>query len=292
MRTILITGVSTGIGRSIAEELLESDFFVIGSVRKKEDSKFLEDNYPDKFSSVIFDVTKKDEILKAKVEVEKILEKNKSYLSCLINNAGIAIAGPVRYLSVDNFRKQFEVNFFGLIEVSKIFLDLLIDSNKYKMKNKIINIGSISGKRSYPFVGPYTSSKFALEGFTDAFRRELLIHNLDVILIEPGPIRTPIWEKTPDIDNNPFLGTEFEIPLRKFTKGYLAIGRKGFSPKIIGDKVVEIMNTNSPKTRYVITPNKLKNYLMPGFLPDRMVDRMIGKMLGLIKNKKASNFEA
>ena len=80
-----------------------------------------------------------------------------------------------------------------------------------------------------------------------------------------------------------FRKLHLEIPLRKFTKGYLAIGRKGFSPKIIGDKVVEIMNTNSPKTRYVITPNKLKNYLMPGFLPDRMVDRMIGKMLGLIK---------
>ena len=283
MRSVLVTGVSTGIGRSIAEELLKSDFIVIGSVRNKEDAKYLEEHYSDNFCSVVFDVTKKDEIDKAKIEVEKILEQKKSYLSCIINNAGIAIGGPVRYLTVDNFRKQFEVNFFGLIEVSKTFLDLLIDSNKYKMKNKIINIGSISGKRSYPFVGPYTSSKFALEGFTDAFRRELLMHDIDVILIEPGPIRTPIWEKTPDIDNNPFIGTEFEKPLRKFTKGYLAIGQKGFPPKVIGDKVVEIMNTNHPKTRYVITPNKIKNYLMPGFLPDRIVDRMIGKMLGIIK---------
>ena len=283
MRSVLVTGVSTGIGRAIAEELLKDDFIVIGSVRKKEDAKYLEDNYSDNFYSVLFDVTKKDEIDKAKIEVEKILKERKSYLSCLINNAGIAIGGPVRYLTVDNFRKQFEVNFFGLIEVSKTFLDLLIDSNKYKMKNKIINIGSISGKRSYPFVGPYTSSKFALEGFTDAFRRELLMHDIDVILIEPGPIRTPIWGKTPDIENNPFVGTEFETPLRKFTKGYLKIGQNGFPPKVIGDKIVEIMNTNSPKTRYVITPNKIKNYLMPGFLPDRVVDRMIGKMLGLIK---------
>jgi len=283
MRSVLVTGVSTGIGRSIAEELLQSDFFVIGSVRKKNDAKYLEDTYPDNFSSVVFDVTKKDEIINAKQEVEEILSQKKSYLSCIINNAGIAIGGPVRYLTVENFRQQFEVNFFGLIEVSKTFLDLLIDSNTHKMRNKIINIGSISGKRSYPFVGPYTSSKFALEGFTDAFRRELLIHNIDVVLIEPGPIRTPIWSKTPEIDNNPFIDTEYEKPLRKFTKGYLAIGKKGFPPKVIGDKVVEIMNTNSPKTRYVITPNKIKNYLMPGFLPDRIVDRMIGKMLGLIK---------
>ena len=202
MRTVLITGVSTGIGRAIAEELLKSDFLVIGSVRKKEDARYLEENYNDKFQSVIFDVTKKDEILNAKEDVENFLKEKQSYLSCVINNAGVAFGGPVRYLSVDDFRKQFEVNFFGLIEVSKIFLDLLIDSNTHKMKNKIINMGSISGKRSYPFVGPYTASKFALEGFTDAFRRELLIHNIDVVLIEPGPIKTPIWDKIPDIDNN------------------------------------------------------------------------------------------
>ena len=220
MRTVLITGVSTGIGRAIAEELLKSDFLVIGSVRKKEDARYLEENYNDKFQSVIFDVTKKDEILKAKEDVENFLKEKQSYLSCVINNAGVAFGGPVRYLSVDDFRKQFEVNFFGLIEVSKIFLDLLIDSNTHKMKNKIINMGSISGKRSYPFVGPYTASKFALEGFTDAFRRELLIHNIDVILIEPGPIKTPIWDKIPDIDNNPFIDTEYETALRKFTKGY------------------------------------------------------------------------
>ena len=144
-------------------------------------------------------------------------------------------------------------------------------------------INSLTRSSDISFVGPYTSSKHALEGFTDALRRELMIHDLDVVLVQPGPIRTPIWKKTPDIDNNPFLGTEFEKPLRKFTKGYMAIGQKGFPPKIIGDKVVEIMSTNHPRTRYVITPNKIKNYLMPGFLPDRIVDRMIGKMLGLIK---------
>jgi len=282
MRTVLVTGVSTGIGRAIAEELLDSDFIVIGSVRKKEDAKYLED-YSDNFKSVVFDVTKKNEIEVGRKEVEKILSDNNSYLSCVINNAGIALGGPVRYLDVDIFRKQFEVNFFGLIEVTKCFMDLLINSNKYKMKNKIINIGSISGKRSYPFVGPYTSSKHALEGFTDALRRELLIHGLDVVLIQPGPIRTPIWNKVPDIEENPFLKTEYEIPLRKFNKGYIKLGVNGFSPKIIGERIVKVLMTNKPKARYVITPQKMKNYLMPGFLPDRWVDNMVGKMLGLIK---------
>ena len=284
MRTILVTGVSTGIGRAIAEELLKTEeFYIIGSVRKKGDANYLTEKFNKLFYEIIFDVTKKNEIEAAKEEVEKILSNNDSYLSCVINNAGIALGGPVRYLDVDIFRKQFEVNFFGLIEVTKCFMDLLINSNKFKMKNKIINIGSISGKRSYPFVGPYTASKHALEGFTDALRRELLIHDIDVVLIEPGPIRTPIWEKAPNIEDNPFLNTEYEIPLRKFNKGYIKLGVDGLPPKVIGERVVKIMKTNKPKTRHVITPKIFKNFLIPGFLPDRWVDKMTGKMLGLFK---------
>jgi len=283
MRSVLVTGVSTGIGKAIAEELLNNEFIVIGSVRKESDGEDLKKRFEENFYPVKFDVTKKQEIQKAKVEVEKILADRKSYLSCVINNAGIALGGPVRYLDVDIFRKQFEVNFFGLIEVTKTFLDLLIDHNSYKMKNKIINIGSISGKRSYPFVGPYTASKHALEGFTDALRRELLIHDVDVVLIQPGPIRTPIWDKAPKIEDNPFLKTEYEIPLRKFNKGYIKLGVDGYSPTIIGNKIVEVMNTNKPRTRYVITPKIFKNYLIPGFLPDRWVDKLTGKMLGLLK---------
>tara|TARA_Y100000814_G_C12322276_1_gene398666 strand:+ start:551 stop:1414 length:864 start_codon:yes stop_codon:yes gene_type:complete len=285
MRGVLVTGVSTGIGKSIAESLLESEYLVIGSVRKLEDAKFLEKKFPKSFFPIQFDVTNKSEIISAKENIIKILNDNKSYLSCLVNNAGIALGGPVRYLDVDVFRKQFEVNFFGLIEVTKSFLDLLIDSNNYKMKNKIINIGSISGKRSYPFVSPYTSSKHALEGFTDSLRRELLIHDVDVVLIEPGPIRTPIWDKAPDIEDNPFLNTEYEIPLRKFNKGYLKLGVNGLPPKVIGERILKILKQNNPKTRHVITPGIFKNYFIPGFLPDRWVDRMTGKMLGLFKKK-------
>ena len=283
MRTVLITGVSTGIGKSIAIKLLENNFYVIGSVRKAEDASELESMYPDKFKSIVFDVTNKDEIYNSVSIVKDFLKQKKSYLCSVINNAGIAIGGPIRYIDIDIFKKQFDVNFFGLINVTKAFLDLLIESNKYPLKNKIINIGSISGKRSYPFVGPYTASKFALEGLTDSLRRELLIHNLDVILIEPGPIKTPIWSKVPNIEDNPFLETEYEVPLKKLSKGYIEMGKSGLHPDVIGDKIVHVLQRNNPKTRYVITPNKLMNYIVPGFFPDRWVDKLIGKMLGLIK---------
>ena len=283
MRTVLITGISTGIGKSIAIKLLEKKFYVIGSVRKAEDASELESMYPDNFKSIVFDVTNKDDIYNSVSIVEDFLKQKKSYLCSVVNNAGIAIGGPIRYIDIEIFKKQFDVNFFGLINVTKAFLDLLIESNKYPLKNKIINIGSISGKRSYPFVGPYTASKFALEGLTDSLRRELLIHNLDVVLIEPGPIKTPIWSKVPNIEDNPFLNTEYEIPLRKFNKGYIKLGVDGFPPKMIGERVVKILSTNNPKTRHVITPKIFKNFLIPGFLPDRWVDRMTGKMLGLFK---------
>ena len=283
MRTVLITGVSTGIGKSIAEILINNKFLVIGSVRKEEDANYLKEKYPDKFDYVIFDVTNKEAIENSRKKVESIINKNNSYLTCVINNAGIALGGPLRYLDVDIYKKQFEVNYFGLINVTKTFLDLLIDSNKYPLKNKIINIGSISGKRSYPFVGPYTSSKFALEGLTDSLRRELLIHDIDVVLVEPGPIKTEIWNKAPDIENNPFVNTEYGNSLRKFNNMYIKMGKYGLHPDLVGNLVLKVLLTNKPKTRYVITPAKLKNYIIPGFLPDRWVDHLVGKMLGLIK---------
>jgi len=283
MRTVLITGVSTGIGKSIAEQLLENKFYVIGSVRKEEDAKFLKEKYGKNFDYVIFDVREQNTIKKSKSKVISILEKNNSYLCSIINNSGIAIGGPVQYLDIEIFKKQFDVNYFGLISVTKIFLDLLIQSNTYPLKNKIINIGSISGKRSYPFVAPYTSSKFALEGFTDSLRRELLIHNIDVVLIQPGPIKTAIWNKVPNIEDNPFLKTEYGESIRKFAKVYIEMGNKGLNPDIIGNRALKILQTNKPKTRYVITPNKLMNYLIPGFLPDRWVDKIIGKIFNLSK---------
>jgi len=288
MRTVLITGVSTGIGKSIAIKLLENNFYVIGSVRKSEDAKELETLFKDKFKSIILDVTDKDAIYNSVATVKEFLKKNKSYLCSVINNAGIAVGGPLRYLDIEIYKKQFDVNLFGLINVTKAFLDLLIESNNYPLKNKIINIGSISGKRSYPFVGPYTASKFALEGLTDSLRRELLIHDVDVILIEPGPIKTAIWDKVPDIEDNPFLKTEYGNSLRKFAQTYIEMGNKGLNPNIIGDRALKILQTNKPKTRYVITPNKLMNYLIPGFLPDRWVDKILSKVLNL-SNKKSKN---
>ena len=144
-------------------------------------------------------------------------------------------------------------------------------------------ISSVSGKRAFPFVGPYTASKHALEGLSDSLRRELLIYGVDVVLVEPGPIKTAIWDKVADIESSPFRGSVYESALRKFHSFFMKKGKNGLDADIVGRLILKIIQNNKPKTRYVITQEKLISYILPGILPDRILDKKIGKGLGLLK---------
>ena len=282
MKKIIITGVSTGIGYSCTKILCNSGYFVYGSVRKSEDAERIKNKLGDNFHPLIFDVTDSKAILENIEKVKNDLKPGES-IAGLVNNAGIALGGPVTLIDTEVFRKQFEVNFFGLIDVTKACLPLLGARKGSNNQGKIINISSVSGKRSYPFIAPYTASKFALEAFSDSLRRELMIYGVDVILIEPGPIKTAIWDKTPDPENNEFLGSDYESSLAKFYKLFIEMGKKGFDPDIIGNRVKSILQDPSPRIRHVITPNRFLNYTLPGILPSRMFDKMLGKGLGLLK---------
>ena len=170
-----------------------------------------------------------------------------------------------------------------MINVTKAYLPLLGARKNANNQGKIINISSVSGKRSYPFIAPYTASKFAVEAFSDSLRREMLLYGVDVVLIEPGPIKTAIWDKAPDPENNEFTGSDYEPALKRFYKMFIEMGKKGFDADIIGDRVKEILQNPSPKTRHVITPNRFMNYTLSGILPDRAFDKLTGKGLGLLK---------
>tara|TARA_Y100001970_G_C14173601_1_gene825600 strand:+ start:580 stop:1434 length:855 start_codon:yes stop_codon:yes gene_type:complete len=284
MKNIVITGVSTGIGYSSAKILTSYGYKVFGSVRNKNDATKLKNDFGDNFIPLIFDVTDVKSI-KNSVSIVKDNLGSEEFLSGLVNNAGVAMGGPITQIDTKVFRKQFDINFFGLIDVTKSFLPLLgIDTNN-KNKGIIINISSVSGKRAHPFVAPYSASKFALEAFSDSLRRELMLYGIDVVLIEPGPIKTAIWDKIPDIDNNEFIGSDYELSLRRFYKLFIEMGKKGLDADIIGNKVLKVLETPKPKTRYVITPNKFFHYTLQGLLPDRLLDKMIGKGLGLIRKK-------
>ena len=282
MKKVVITGVSTGIGYSSAKILCDSGYRVFGSVRKQEDAEKVTSEFGANFTPLIFDVTDSKGIQENAQIVKATLIPGEA-LAGLVNNAGIAMGGPINLIDTDVFRKQFEVNFFGLIEVTKTFLPMLGAVKNSMQQGKIINISSVSGRRAHPFVAPYTASKFAVEAFSDALRREMLLYGVDVILIEPGPIKTAIWDKVPDLDDNEFTGTDYESSLRKFYKMFIEMGKKGFDADIIGNRVKEILQDPSPKTRHVITPNRFINFTLPGILPDRMFDKLVGKGLGLLK---------
>ena len=282
MKKIVITGVSTGIGYSSAKILCDSGYFVYGSVRKDKEGNKLSSEFGDNFQPLIFDVTDSKAILASAKKVQGDL-KHGECIAGLVNNAGIALGGPVTLIDTEVFRKQFEVNFFGLIDVTKAYLPLLGASKESSEQGKIINISSISGKHSHPFIAPYTASKFALEAFSDSLRRELMIYGIDVILIEPGPIKTAIWDKTPDPEDNEFIGTDYEPSLKQFYKLFIQMGKKGLDADIIGNRIKSILQDPKPSIRHVITPNRLQNYTLPGILPTRIYDKLIGKGLGLLK---------
>ena len=282
MKNIVITGVSTGIGYAAASRLTKAGYTVFGSVRNEDDAKRLQIELGENYHPLIFDVTDASAIEESAEYVTKVVGDNG--IDALINNSGIALGGPILELPVDVFRKQFEVNVFGIVTVTQAFSKLL---GAYKGSNhsgKIIMISSVSGKRSYPFVGPYTASKHALEGLSDSLRRELMLYGIDVILVEPGPIKTAIWDKAPTPDDNPFLGTDYEESLRIFYKQVVVKGKQGLESDSVARLINKIIESKKPKSRYVISANKLRDYYIPGLFPDRWLDKIMSKVLGLKKN--------
>tara|TARA_Y100000817_G_scaffold312623_1_gene306907 strand:- start:376 stop:1230 length:855 start_codon:yes stop_codon:yes gene_type:complete len=281
MKNIVITGVSTGIGYSATKILIENGYRVFGSVRKQQDSDQLKEEFGENFHPLVFDVRDEVAIKDAASIVENIVGGDG--IDCLINNSGIALGGPSLHLPTEVFKEQFEVNLFGVVSVTNIFSKLLGAYKGSLHSGKIIMISSVSGKRSYPFVGPYTASKHALEGYSDALRRELMLYDIDVILVEPGPIKTAIWDKAPSPDDNPFLGTDYEDSLRIFYKQVVEKGKQGLESDSVGRLIKKIIELRKPKTRYVISANKLRDYYLPGLLSDRLFDKIFAKVLKLRK---------
>ena len=193
-RYALITGVSTGIGYESLKALIGKGYYVYGSVRTQGDADRLKEEFAQGFTPLIFDVTDQEGVDRAVTQVTAdIGDKG---LSCLVNNSGIAIAGPLQHQSIGDFENQFQVNVIGLMKVTQAFLPLLgVRENHPVQAGRIINISSEAGKFAQPFAGAYVGSKHAVEGLSHSLRRELLIYGIKVIIVGPGAVKTPIWHK-------------------------------------------------------------------------------------------------
>jgi NAD(P)-dependent dehydrogenase (short-subunit alcohol dehydrogenase family) len=191
-RAVVITGASTGIGAACALALAREGWRVYAGVRRPEDGERLRQAAGPAAAALVplvLDVTDEPGIAAAAGEVARA--EGERGLAGLVNNAGIAVGGPLEFLPVDVLRRQFEINVIGQIAVTQAFLPLL-----RRAPGRIVNMSSISGRMTVPFMGPYSASKFALEALSDALRVELRPWGLHVAVIEPGRIATPIWEKS------------------------------------------------------------------------------------------------
>lgn len=283
MRSVVITGTSTGIGWGTAKVLIGNGFRVFGSVRKTSDAGRLTAEFGDRFVPLIFDVTDEAAVNAAASDVRRTLAGER--LAGLVNNAGVAVAGPLLELPTEEFRRQIEINLVGVVIVTKAFAPLTgTDPQLTGSPGRIINISSVGGRIGNPFVAPYNASKFALEGLSESLRREMLLWGIDVIVVGPGAVSTPIWSKAEQIDTTPFRNSPYEPALDRLRAYMLKLGENGLPPERVGEVVLQALTAAKPKVRYAITPEPMRDWIMRN-LPKRFIDRMIGKRLGLLPKR-------
>jgi NAD(P)-dependent dehydrogenase (short-subunit alcohol dehydrogenase family) len=280
MKQVVITGVSTGIGYASSKVLTANGFRVFGSVRNERDAARLKSDLGDWFVPLIFDVTDEASVRSEAARVGEML--GTGTLDGLVNNAGIEVAGPLAFLATEEFRYQLEVNLLGPFTVTKTFLPLLgADPGRQGAPGRIVNISSTSARIAGPFGGAYAASKFALEGFSDSLRRELILFGIDVILIRPGPIVTPIWQKSDTGLAEKFRETPYAGALSKFERYAAKEGANGYPASAVGELVLTALTTRKPKARYHIVPNPLPNWIIPQLLPTRLLDRLVADFMGI-----------
>ena len=270
--TVLVTGASTGIGEAAALHLKELGFDAVGAVRKDEDAERLRSNG---LRTVKLDVTDVDSIAAARAEL------GDAPLAGLVNNAGIAVASPLEFLPLDQLLHQLEINVIGQVAVTQQFLPALRAG-----RGRIVNVSSIGGRVALPLVGAYNASKFALEAISDSLRRELMPHGVDVIVIEPGGVKTPIWRKGNETadqirsglppEAEQLYGPMVEALRRESTR---IAEQSGMEPRVVAEVIGKALTSDKPRTRYLVGRDAKVRARVAKVMPDRMMDRAIVKQL-------------
>lgn len=279
MQSVVVTGVSTGIGWGIAKVLIKQGFRVFGSVRKTQDAQRLSKEFGERFVPLFFDITDEAAVVASAQEVRDRL--NGETLFGLVNNAGIAVPAPLMHQPTDDFRHQLEVNLVSVLIVTKAFLPLLGSDRSLRGKpGRIINMSSVGGKSGGPFLGAYAASKHGLEGLSESLRRELMLYGIDVIIIGPGSVATPIWDKAEQVDLSRYANTDYAESARRVQEYMVRNGRNGYPPEKVGEVVLHALTTPKPRVRYAVIPSTSWRRILQNLLPKRLVDRMIAKNLG------------
>ncbi|HEU5218873.1 MAG TPA: SDR family oxidoreductase [Gemmatimonadales bacterium] len=275
---VLITGASSGIGEACARMLDGLGYQVFAGVRRAEDADRLLSVGSDRLCPVRLDVTDAAAIEGAlAVVTDAIGERG---LAGLVNNAGVAMGGPLEYLTAEELRTQFEVNVVGLHAVTRAFLPLV-----RRGRGRIVHIGSISGRIASPFTGPYAASKHAVEALADALRVELAPDGIHVAVVEPGQVRTPIWDKgraafAVVADRIPEEGmVRYGSRLRVLEWMVERAPRVASPPEAVADAVIHALESAEPRTRYVVGRDARVRLALSRWLPDRMMDALVLRVM-------------
>lgn len=279
-RAVLITGASTGIGAACVLHLDRLGFTVFAGMRKLEDARVLQQAGSDRVVPVQLDVTDTATIQQSKVIVSKRLGSDGLY--GLVNNAGIAVPAPLEAIPIPDLRRQLEVNVIGQVAVTQAFLPLIRQA-----RGRIVNMGSIAGISTIPLMGPYSASKFALEAITDALRLEVQQWGIQVSIIEPGAIATPIWNKSAteaterEATIEAELRTLYQPVVDAVRKVVGEASKRAISADAVAKVVEEALTADSPKTRYLVGTDAKLRAIMVKLLPDRVSDRLLTWILKL-----------
>jgi NAD(P)-dependent dehydrogenase (short-subunit alcohol dehydrogenase family) len=278
VRSVLVTGASTGIGRATAMRLDASGWRVFAGVRDPAAAESLRGEASTRLTPVFLDVTEPEQIAAAAELVEK---ESEGGLDGLVNNAGVAIPGPLETIPLEDFRRQLEVNLFAYVAVTQALLPQI-----RRAEGRIVFVSSIGGRIAFPFGGPYHASKFATEAIGDVFRQELRPWGLKVAIIEPGSIDTPIWErgqrKGEEIEAKaPQMNLLYGAAIEKFRKVIEDTAERGIPPEKVAKAISHALESSRPKSRYLVGLDaKLQARLKP-LIPTSLFDRIVARQLNL-----------
>jgi NAD(P)-dependent dehydrogenase (short-subunit alcohol dehydrogenase family) len=277
---VVITGASTGIGRATALELDRLGFRVFAGVRKDSDAESVRGEGSERLEPLTIDVADEASIAAAAGTVaERIGDAG---LAGLVNNAGIVVAGPLEGLPLDGLRRQLEVNVVGQVAVTQAFMPALRAA-----RGRIVLMSSVGGRISIPFMSPYHVSKWGLEAIGDALRLELKPWGMHVVIVEPGAIATPFWQKGQDTANevegqmDPEVRDLYAEQIEAVRGAARKSETEGIPPERVAEVVAEALTSARPKTRYLVGRDAKLNARIRKIVPDRVFDRLISRELGL-----------
>jgi len=276
--TALITGASSGIGRASALRLSRAGWKVLAGVRGEQVGEELAAEAPGgRIEPLRLDVTSDEQIAAARALVD---DGGSGRLDALVNNAGVGAGGPLEILSTDELRSQFEVNVFGPVALTRALLPAL-----RRARGRIVFISSIGGKVVLPYTAPYGASKHAIEAIADSLRIELAGSHVQVALVEPGSVSTPIWDKSREeaerLQIPPELEPVYGEVVDKMGRVLEETAKRGVPPDVVARVIEKALSSRRMKARYLVGRDARVMLTLRRVLPDLWFDRMIRRGTGL-----------